>query len=70
MLYGLTQYQLSKTLFPLGEYEKSDIRRIAEAAGLLIHASLIVRIFVLFPTEITRPLLRKIQERKLRREIS
>lgn len=35
VLYGLTQYQLSKTLFPLGEYEKSDIRRIAEAAGLI-----------------------------------
>lgn len=35
VLYGLTQYQLSKTLFPLGEYEKSDIRRIAEATGLI-----------------------------------
>lgn len=35
VLYGLTQYQLSKTLFPLGEYEKSEIRRIAEAAGLI-----------------------------------
>ena len=35
VLYGLTQYQLSKTLFPLGEYEKSDIRRIAEAACLI-----------------------------------
>ena len=35
VLYGLTQYQLSKTLFPLGEYEKSDIHCIAEAAGLI-----------------------------------
>lgn len=35
VLYGLTQYQLSKTLFPLGEYEKPDIRRIAENAGLI-----------------------------------
>jgi len=35
VLYGLTQYQLSKTLFPLGVYEKSEIREIAESAGLV-----------------------------------
>ncbi len=35
VLYGLTQYQLSKTLFPLGEYSKPQIREIAENAGLI-----------------------------------
>ncbi len=35
VLYGLTQYQLSKTLFPLGSYEKSQIRKIAEKAELI-----------------------------------
>jgi len=35
VLYGLTQYQLSKTLFPLGEFEKSQIRSIAQEAGLI-----------------------------------
>lgn len=35
VLYGLTQYQLSKTLFPLGGYEKPEIRNIAENAGLV-----------------------------------
>ncbi len=35
VLYGLTQYQLSKTLFPLGEYSKSQIREIAQNAGLI-----------------------------------
>ncbi len=35
VLYGLTQYQLSRTLFPLGEYEKPQIREIAESAGLV-----------------------------------
>lgn len=35
VLYGLTQYQLSKTLFPLGEYDKTTVRKIAEEAGLV-----------------------------------
>ena len=35
VLYGLTQYQLSKTLFPLEEFEKSQIRSIAQEAGLI-----------------------------------
>lgn len=35
VLYGLTQYQLSKTLFPLGEYDKTTVRQIAEDAGLV-----------------------------------
>ncbi len=35
VLYGMTQYQLSKTLFPLGGYEKAEIRQIAEDAGLV-----------------------------------
>ena len=32
-LYNLTQEQLSHTLFPVGEYEKSKIREIAEEIG-------------------------------------
>lgn len=35
-LYNLTQEQLSRTLMPIGEYEKDEVRRIAEEAGLLI----------------------------------
>ncbi|MCM1225907.1 MAG: tRNA 2-thiouridine(34) synthase MnmA [Clostridium sp.] len=35
VLYSLTQHQLSKTLFPLGAYEKSEIRDIAEKAGFI-----------------------------------
>lgn len=35
VLYSLTQHQLSKTLFPLCGYEKSEVRRIAEEAGLI-----------------------------------
>lgn len=34
VLYSLTQEQLSRTLMPLGEYEKSRIRAIAREAGL------------------------------------
>ena len=34
-LYNLTQQQLSKTLMPVGEYEKDEVRSIAEKAGLL-----------------------------------
>ncbi|MDR1801423.1 MAG: tRNA 2-thiouridine(34) synthase MnmA [Lachnospiraceae bacterium] len=33
-LYNLTQEQLIKTLFPVGEYTKPQIREIAEKAGL------------------------------------
>lgn len=35
VLYHLTQEQLAHTLFPLGDYCKSDTRRIAEAGGFL-----------------------------------
>lgn len=35
-LYNLTQYQLAHTLMPVGAYEKSEIRKIAEEAGLPI----------------------------------
>lgn len=35
VLYGLTQYQLSKTLFPLGNYTKPQAREIAQNAGLI-----------------------------------
>ncbi len=35
-LYNLTQEQLSKTLMPVGEYEKDEIRRIAQKIGLIV----------------------------------
>ena len=35
VLYNLTQEQLAHTLFPLGTYEKTEARKIAEANGLL-----------------------------------
>ncbi len=33
-LYNLTQHQLAHTLMPVGQYEKTQIREIAEKAGL------------------------------------
>lgn len=35
-LFGLTQEQLSRTLFPLGEFEKADVRQIAEHEQLRV----------------------------------
>lgn len=35
-LYNLTQEQLSRTLFPVGDYEKDQIRAIAEKIGLAV----------------------------------
>lgn len=35
-LYNLTQEQLSRTLMPVGEYEKDEIRQMAEKIGLLV----------------------------------
>ncbi|MFR2775308.1 MAG: tRNA 2-thiouridine(34) synthase MnmA [Anaerostipes sp.] len=35
-LYNLTQNQLSKTLMPVGEYSKEEIRKIAEDIGLFL----------------------------------
>ena len=35
-LFGLTQEQLSRTLFPLGRYRKPDVRAIAAEHGLAI----------------------------------
>jgi tRNA-specific 2-thiouridylase len=36
-LYTLGQAQLSRTLFPLGELPKTEVRRIAEEAGFINH---------------------------------
>jgi len=33
-LYAINQYQLSRTLFPVGEIEKPEVRRIAESLSL------------------------------------
>ena len=36
MLYRLTQEQLARTLMPLGDYSKSEVRKIAEEAGIRV----------------------------------
>ena len=36
VLYTLTQQELSRLKFPVGEYTKEDIRKVAEEAGLLV----------------------------------
>lgn len=36
-LHALTQEQLAKSLFPIGELEKSHVRRLAEQADLITH---------------------------------
>ena len=36
MLYNLTQELLAKTIFPLGEYSKEEVRKIAEENGFTI----------------------------------
>ncbi len=36
-LYRLNQAQLAKTLFPLGQLYKREVRKMAEAAGLHVH---------------------------------
>ncbi|MDO4297608.1 MAG: tRNA 2-thiouridine(34) synthase MnmA [Lachnospiraceae bacterium] len=35
-LYNLTQHQLSHTLMPVGEFEKEEVRKIAETIGLRV----------------------------------
>jgi tRNA-specific 2-thiouridylase len=35
-LYNLTQDQLSRTLFPIGDYNKEDVRKIAREIGLTV----------------------------------
>src|SRR5450631_4601732 len=37
-LFGLTQEQLSRTIFPLGNYSKPRVREIAQEAGLALAA--------------------------------
>ncbi|QCU90308.1 tRNA 2-thiouridine(34) synthase MnmA [Thiomicrorhabdus sediminis] len=36
-LYTLQQHQLQKSLFPVGELEKPEVRRLAEEAGFITH---------------------------------
>ncbi len=37
MMYNLNQEKLSRILFPIGEYEKSEIREMAEKVGLEVY---------------------------------
>jgi len=37
VLFGLTQEQLSKTLLPMGEFDKEEVRKKAKELGLRIH---------------------------------
>lgn len=37
VLYNLTQFQLSHTLMPCGDYNKANIREIAKDIGLMVH---------------------------------
>ncbi len=36
-LYAINQYQLSRSLFPVGEIEKPEVRKMAESLGLNVH---------------------------------
>lgn len=36
VLFNLTQNQLKRTIMPLGDYEKSEIRKIAEESGIVV----------------------------------
>ena len=44
-LNQLSQEQLSKTMFPLGELKKPQIREMAKEAGLATAAKKIVQVF-------------------------
>ena len=69
-LYNLTQDQLSKTLMPVGEYTKDQIRAMADEIGLLVAHKPTVRISALCQMEIMRLISKKIQMQRLRRAIS
>ena len=45
-LYNLTQNQLSHTLFPIGSYEKPQIRAIAEKASRIVRKFALCRIMI------------------------
>lgn len=55
VLYSLTQDELSRTLFPLGKYRKSEVREIAEENGFINAKSMTAKIYASSPTEITAP---------------
>lgn len=46
-LNQLSQQQLSKVMFPIGDIEKSEVRRIAEEQGLVTAKKKILQVFVL-----------------------
>lgn len=46
-LNQLSQQQLSKVMFPIGDIEKIEVRRIAEEQGLVTAKKKILQVFVL-----------------------
>lgn len=58
-LYNLTQAQLSRTLMPVGDYHKDEIRQIAEEIGLMVAHKRTVWRFALFQMMIMQDLLIK-----------
>ena len=66
-LYNLTQAQLSRTLMPVGDYHKDEIRQIAEEIGLMVAHKKTAWRFVLSRMMIMRDLLIKSVENLCRR---
>ena len=57
-LFEMTQAQLSRVIFPLGGYPKSEVRAMAEQYGLPVLRSPTARRFASFPARTTVRLLR------------
>ena len=70
VLYMLTQKQLAHTKLPLGGLTKQEVRQIAETQGFITRESMIVRIYALYKTKITRILLKNTPAKDIRTEIS
>ena len=68
-LYNLTQEQLSRTLMPVGEYTKEEIRRIAQEAGLPVAHKKDSQEICFVPDNTMQALLRKVQGKSWKKEI-
>ena len=53
-LNQLNQYQLSKTLFPLSDINKTEVRKIAKQNGLVTAEKKIPQVFALLVKEILK----------------